>query len=85
MSAQEFACISRGCTSFILRLRQKQTRTLCNSSSADFFRINFFSKEKIRDTIRVSNSLDPDQARRFVGPDLGPNCLQNLSAEDTCR
>ena len=26
-------------------------------------------------TIRVSNSLDPDQARHFVGPDLGPNCL----------
>ena len=21
------------------------------------------------------NSLDPDQARRFVGPDLDPNCL----------
>ena len=24
------------------------------------------------------NSLDPDQARRFVGLDLGPNCLQWL-------
>ena len=32
-------------------------------------------------TIRVSNSLDPDQARHFVGPDLGPNCLQWLSAD----
>ena len=31
-------------------------------------------------TIQVSNSLDPDQARHFVGPDLGPNCLQRLSA-----
>ena len=30
----------------------------------------------------VSNSLDPDQARHFVGPDLGPNCLQNISADD---
>ena len=29
-------------------------------------------------TIRVSNSLDPDQARHFVGPDLGPNCLQRF-------
>ena len=29
-------------------------------------------------------SLDLDQARRFVGPDLGPNCLQKLSADDTC-
>ena len=33
----------------------------------------------------MSNSLDPDQARRFVGPDLGPNCLQKLSADDTSR
>ena len=33
----------------------------------------------------MSNSLDPDQARHFVGPDLGPNCLQRLSADDTCR
>ena len=32
-------------------------------------------------TIRVSNSLDPDQARRFVGPDLGQNCSQRLSAD----
>ena len=35
--------------------------------------------------IRVSNSLDPDQARHFVWPDLVPNCLQKLSAADTCR
>ena len=33
----------------------------------------------------MSNSLDPDQARRFVGPDLGPNCLPSLSADDTGR
>ena len=32
-------------------------------------------------TTWVSNSLDPDQARHFVMPDLGPNCLQRLSAE----
>ena len=31
-------------------------------------------------TIQVSNSLDPDQARQNVGPDLDPNCLQGLSA-----
>ena len=29
----------------------------------------------------MTNSLDPDQARHFVGPDLGPNCLQRLSAD----
>ena len=33
----------------------------------------------------MSNSLDPDQARHFVGPDLGPNCLQRLSADNTSR
>ena len=30
----------------------------------------------------MTNSLDPDQARHFVGPDLDPNCLQRLSADD---
>ena len=35
--------------------------------------------------MRVSNSLDPDQSQCFVGPDLGPNCLQRLSADDLSR
>ena len=26
----------------------------------------------------MSNSLESDQAQHFVGPDLGPNCLQKL-------
>ena len=30
----------------------------------------------------MSNSFDPDQARHFVGLDLGPNCLQGLSADN---
>ena len=34
-------------------------------------------------TIRVLNSLDPDQAQIFVGPDLDQNCLQRLSADGT--
>ena len=34
--------------------------------------------------------MDPDQARRFVGPDLGPNCLQSYqqttaAADDASR
>ena len=33
----------------------------------------------------MSNSLDPDQAQHFVGPDLGPNCLQKFSADNTRR
>ena len=37
--------------------------------------------------IRVANSLDLDQTRRFVGSDLGPNCLQILrvTANDKSR
>ena len=31
----------------------------------------------------MSNSLDPDQARCVVGPDMSPNCLQRLSADNT--
>ena len=44
-----------------------------------FFKTTFWKNSK--NTIRVLNSLDPDQARHFVGPDLGLNCLQNLSAD----
>ena len=33
----------------------------------------------------MSNRLDPGQARRFVGPDLGPNCLQRSLEDDTSR
>ena len=33
----------------------------------------------------VSKSLDPDQVQHFVGPDLGPNCLQRLSADINCE
>ena len=44
-------------------------------SSADIFPSkSTFSKNYFRNTIRVSNSLDPDQA---------PNYLQRLSADDT--
>ena len=46
--------------------------------SADFSKINFF---KIF-FLGVSNSLDPDQDRDSVGPDLYPNCLQRSSADD---
>ena len=33
-------------------------------------------------TIQVSNSLDSDQAQHFDWPDLGPNCLQRLLADN---
>ena len=54
-------------------------------SSADCFSKSTFSKISILITIRVSNRLDPDQARCFVGPDLGPHCLQRSSADDISR
>ena len=33
----------------------------------------------------MSDSLEPDKARQNDGPDLDPNCLQKLSADDTRR
>ena len=48
-----------------------------------FFKI-YFSNNSFQHAIRL-NSLDPDQARRFVGPDLGPNRFQKLSADDNSR
>ena len=45
--------------------------------SDDFFQNKLFSsKHSFRNTIRVSNSLDPDQDRLSVGPDLGPDCFE---------
>ena len=48
-------------------------------SKNNFF-INIF-----RNTIILSNGLDPDQGRRSVGTDLGPNWLQRLSADDKAK
>ena len=55
------------------------------SSAEFFFQNSFFSKNSFRNTNRVSNGLDPDQNRHSVGPDLGLNCLQRLSADDKSR
>ena len=44
-----------------------------------FFLFFFFFFGNIR---RVSSSLDPDMP---VGSDLGLNCLQRLSADDTSK
>ena len=43
---------------------------------------NLIFSKYFRNTIRVSNILDPDQAKHFVVPDLGPNILQRLTADD---
>ena len=44
-----------------------------------------FCENSFTNMISASNSLDPDQAQHFVRPDLGPNCLQKFSADDTSR
>ena len=54
-------------------------------SSAEFFQNQLFQIKSFGNAIRVSNSLDPDKSRYFVGPDLGLNCLQKLSADNTSR
>ena len=41
-----------------------------------------FSKKIFQEHYQCVNSLDPDQNQHFVGPDLGPNCLQRLSADN---
>ena len=47
-----------------------------------FFSTIYFFKKIKGYNLAVSNiSLDPDQARLFVGPDQGPNFLQRLSAD----
>ena len=50
-------------------------------SSADFFSNSTFQKILLG-TLAQSYSLDPDQDRQNVGPDLGPNCLQRLPVDD---
>ena len=43
-------------------------------SSADIFFKSSFLKNYFSNSFRVSNSLDPDQARQNVGPSLSQNC-----------
>ena len=38
---------------------------------------NYVFKILFRNAIRAPNSLDPDQVPYFVGPGLGPKCLQS--------
>ena len=51
-------------------------------SPVDFLFNSSFQKKSFKNTIRMSNRLDPDQARHYVRPDLGPNYLQRLAADD---
>ena len=53
--------------------------------STDYFLQNSEHSTGLHCTCRVANRLDLDQARHFVGPDLAPNCLHRLSADDNSR
>ena len=46
---------------------------------ADFENLSFLEK------FFQENSLGPGQVRRFLGPDLGQNCLQRLLADNNCK
>ena len=56
---------------------------LNNISSLKIYMYIFIFQISFRNTIRLPNSLDPDQG--FVAPDLDSNCLQKLSVDDTSR
>ena len=51
-------------------------------SSADFFKMDLLEIFFL-EYLQSVKQLDPDQAQCFVEPDLAPDCLQRLSAEDT--
>ena len=60
---------------------QKAASGSCSVFNSLLARDNFyhplitFANNFYHPLITFANSLDPDQARHFVGPDLDPNCL----------
>ena len=48
-------------------------------SSAEFLKLAFSSIFFSKNTIRIANSLDPDETPRSVVSHLDPNCLQRPS------
>ena len=61
-------------------MTQQMTLCLLFTRSADNFQNQLFRKI-LSEIPSVSNSLDPDQARHFVGPDLGPNCFKGYQQQ----
>ena len=54
------------------------TQNICSIDGEDAENV-CLSKPVYNNTIRVSNSLDPDQARFFGRLDLGSNCYQQTT------
>ena len=46
---------------------------------------DYFQNQPFQEYHQSVKQLRSGSARRFVGPDLGPNCLQRLSADGTSR
>ena len=68
------------CTPYALNPMSDFTLCLLGNFFMLFLSKSTFSKNSFRNTITVSNNSVPDQAQHIVGPDLGQNCLQRLSA-----
>ena len=51
-------------------------------TSADFYQNQFFSKKLFQEYLQSVKQIG---YRHFVGPDLDPNCLQRLSADNISR
>ena len=49
-----------------------------------FFKINFF-QQFLQEYHQSFKQFGSRSDMTFVGPDLGPNCLQRLSADDTSK
>ena len=70
---------------FYIKLRLLTLCKLCNFlcfcyGPLTFSKLTFF--KKLFQKPFKSKSLDPDKDQRSVGPGLGPNCLQRLSADN---
>ena len=55
------------------------------ASAICFQNLVFQKKKSFRNTTRVSNSYDLERAQHFDGPNLGPNCMYKLTADNTSR
>ena len=65
---------SAGISSYLFKENQKQYITKSSIRCSHVCGYNLFPT-KCPLLIKFANSLDPDQARHFVGPDLDPICL----------
>ena len=68
------------------RCERKGLRTLLFSlSSADFSNLTFYNEIPSEISSECQTVWHPEQAQHIVGPALGPNCFQKLSADDIAR